>query len=92
MLYPPKNDHYATSELCSFRPKSVKLRYARSASLQPVPCPLSLRKRTFAVHQHMSAVGQERTFHHSLDHLVGTLLKTKRHVEAERLSGVKINH
>src|SRR5215471_20044644 len=59
MLYPLKNDHYATSELCSFRPKSVKLRYARSASLQPVPCPLSPRKRT---------------------------------VEAERLSGVKINH
>jgi len=44
------------------------------------------------VHQHMTAMGQKRTFHHSLDQLVGTLLKTQRHVEAERLSGVKINH
>src|SRR5262245_37948033 len=39
----------------------------------------------------MSAKGQKRTFHDSLDQLVSALLEVKRNVESERLGGLEIN-
>ena len=54
-------------------------------------CPLYPQMRTWAVQLGMSALGQKRTFHHSLDQLIGALLETQRHVEAERLGGLKID-
>src|SRR5262249_39889074 len=60
-------------------------------------CPLYPRKRTFAVHKRMSALGQKRTHAPQqtaslFDHLVGTGEQRGRHFEAKRLRGFEIDH
>jgi hypothetical protein len=35
-------------------------------------------------------VGQQQTFRHSLDQLVGALLELQRHVEAERFGSLEV--
>src|SRR5215510_7289068 len=61
------------------------------------PCLLYIRKRTCAAQLAMSALGQKRTHaaqqERSLfDQLVGELLEMQRHVEAECLCGLEVDH
>ena len=55
-------------------------------------CLLYPQERTCAVQRRMSAMGQYRTLRHSFDHLVGALLKMKRHVKSQRLGGLDIDN
>jgi hypothetical protein len=50
-------------------------------------CPLYPRKRTCAVQLQMSALGQKRTFRHSLDHFIGSDDQRRRHGKAELAYG-----
>src|SRR5262249_8443988 len=54
-------------------------------------CLLYPRKRTCAVQQLMSALGQKRTFH-SFDHLVGNQQKVASNRQAERSSCLQIDY
>src|SRR5713226_4559923 len=55
--------------------------------------PLLLRKQTSAGHHGMSRNDPKETCAFGLfDHLVGALLKMQRHVEAELLGGLEIDH
>src|SRR5262245_59253773 len=60
---PDARSSYALSVAC---PLWVKSRYSRRKK----SCPLYPRKRTFAVHQRMSAKGQKRTLSDLIDDLV----------------------
>jgi hypothetical protein len=52
-------------------------------------CPLYPRKRTYAVHKRMSALGQERTL--SFEDVVGPALHRLRHCDAEPFGGLEID-
>jgi hypothetical protein len=61
------------------------------ADISSSSCPLYPRKRTCAVQLVMSALCQKRTLADLFDHLVGAKQYRLRNIEAERLSGVKID-
>src|SRR5262245_28316827 len=54
--------------------------------------PLYPQKRTCAVQQPMSALGQKRTSCHLFDHLIGTVEQRGGDVEAERFGRFEIDH
>jgi len=60
------------------------------ATFRKRPCPLYPQKRTCAVHQPMSALGQKQTSR-LFDHLVSELLEVQRHIEAQRLGGLDVD-
>jgi hypothetical protein len=49
-------------------------------------------KATLDAFSRMSAKDQKRTSRHSFDHLVGALLKMKRHLKSQRLGGLDIDN
>src|SRR5262245_50004859 len=55
-------------------------------------CRLCPRKRTCAVHQLMSALGQKRTCIALFDHLVGACKHRRRHGEVERLGSLEVDN
>src|SRR4029450_9297476 len=57
------------------------------AKFRKGPCLLYPRKRTCAVQLAMSAMGQKRTFRHSLDHFIGSDDQRRRHGKAELAYG-----
>jgi hypothetical protein len=54
--------------------------------------PLYPRKQTFSRALGISASGQKQTSAHLLNHLIGASKQRRRHIEAERLGGLEIDH
>src|SRR5215467_6137572 len=81
-----KADMCAAKRHVCFTPNSD-----RESDFRKRSCLLYPRKQTCAVQLAMSALGHKRTLCLSFDHLVGALLKMKRHVKSQRLGGLDIN-
>jgi hypothetical protein len=64
----------------------------KATSVASAPCPLYPQKRTLELSREMSALCQKQTSAHLLNHLIGASKQRRRHIKAERLGRLEIDH